>query len=101
VYTRERKHIGSIWSRVTCLAIPLAAAQSLECRALEDSQSLRRLTLAEFAYNKDYQASIKMEPYECLYGWKCNYPLCWEVPSECLLVGPDWIQQTHGKEYQI
>jgi hypothetical protein len=26
------------------LALPLAAAQSLECRALEDSQSCRRLT---------------------------------------------------------
>jgi hypothetical protein len=46
VYTRERKHIGSIWSTVTCLALPLAAAQSLERRALEDSQSLRRLTIA-------------------------------------------------------
>jgi hypothetical protein len=23
------------------------------------------------------------------------------VPSECLLVGPDWIQQTHDKVHQI
>jgi hypothetical protein len=44
--TRERKHIGSMWSRVTCLALSLAAAQSLERRALEDSQSLRRLMIA-------------------------------------------------------
>jgi hypothetical protein len=29
MYTRERKHIGSIWSRVTWLTLPLAAAQSL------------------------------------------------------------------------
>jgi hypothetical protein len=29
MYTRERRHIGSIWSRVTCLALLLAAAQSL------------------------------------------------------------------------
>jgi hypothetical protein len=35
MYTRERKHIGSTWSRVTCLALPLAAAQSLERRALK------------------------------------------------------------------
>jgi hypothetical protein len=27
VYTRERKHIGTKWSRVTCLALPLAAAK--------------------------------------------------------------------------
>jgi hypothetical protein len=29
VYTRERKHIGSIWSMVTCLASRFATAQSL------------------------------------------------------------------------
>jgi hypothetical protein len=43
VYTRERKHIGSIWSRVTCLALPLAAAQGLGSRAPKDSQSRRCL----------------------------------------------------------
>jgi hypothetical protein len=30
---------------VTCLALPLAAAQSLKRRVLEDSQSLRRLMI--------------------------------------------------------
>jgi hypothetical protein len=43
---REREHIGSLWSRVTCLALPLVAAQSLESRAPGDSRSLRRLTVA-------------------------------------------------------
>jgi hypothetical protein len=46
VYTRERKHIVTKWSRVTCLALPLAAAQSLGSQALEDSQSRQRLTIA-------------------------------------------------------
>jgi hypothetical protein len=50
------------------------------------------LALAEFSYNKSYHASIKVAPYESLYGRKCIFPLCWEVPSERLLVGPDWIQ---------
>jgi hypothetical protein len=59
------------------------------------------LALAEFAYNNSYHESIKMAPYESLYGWKCISPLCWEVPSERLLVGPDWIQQTHDKVHQI
>jgi hypothetical protein len=27
--------------------------------------------------------------------------MCWEVPSERLLVDPDWIQQTHDKVHQI
>jgi hypothetical protein len=46
VYTRERKHIGTKWSRVTCLAHPLAAAQSLESQVLEDFQSRWRITIA-------------------------------------------------------
>jgi hypothetical protein len=45
ILERERGHRGSIWSRVTCLALPLAAAQSLERRALGDSLSLQRLTI--------------------------------------------------------
>jgi hypothetical protein len=44
--TRERKHIGTKWSRVTCLGHPLAITQSLGSLALEDSQSRRRLTIA-------------------------------------------------------
>jgi hypothetical protein len=35
VYTRERKHIGTKWSRVTCLALLLAAAQSLGSKFLK------------------------------------------------------------------
>jgi hypothetical protein len=46
VYTRERKHIGTKWSRLTCLALPLAIAQSLGSQVLEDSQSHWRLTIA-------------------------------------------------------
>jgi hypothetical protein len=41
---REREHIGSIWSRVTCLDSPIAA-QSLALQALGDSRSLRLLTV--------------------------------------------------------
>jgi hypothetical protein len=46
VYTRERKHIGTKWSRVTCLALLLAAAQSLGSQVLEDSQSRWCLMIA-------------------------------------------------------
>jgi hypothetical protein len=46
VYTREEKHIGTKWLRVTCLAFPLAAAQSLGSQVLEDSQSRWRLKIA-------------------------------------------------------
>jgi hypothetical protein len=46
VYTRERKHIGINWSRVTCLALRLAAAQSLGSQVLEHSQSRWHLMIA-------------------------------------------------------
>jgi hypothetical protein len=57
VYTRERKHIGTKWSRATCLALSLAAAQSRGSRVLEDSQSRQRLTLA--TGNKQLQTNIE------------------------------------------
>jgi hypothetical protein len=45
VYTRERKHTETKWSSVTCLALPLTAAQSLGSQVLEYSQSRWRLTI--------------------------------------------------------
>jgi hypothetical protein len=45
VYTRERKHIGSIWSRITCFAVPLAA-QSPARRTLGGSRSHQCLMIA-------------------------------------------------------
>jgi hypothetical protein len=49
------------------------------------------LALAELAYNNSYQATIKMAPYEALYGRQCISPLCWETMRERSLVGPDWV----------
>jgi hypothetical protein len=61
---KEREHIGSIWSRVTCLAVSLVAAQSLERRALGDSRSLRRLTVA--IRNKQHKQINKQYMKQCL-----------------------------------
>ena len=33
------------------------------------------LPLAEFSYNNSYQESLKMAPFEALYGHKCRTPL--------------------------
>jgi hypothetical protein len=33
------------------------------------------LPLAEFSYNNSYQSSIKMAPFEALYGRKCISPV--------------------------
>jgi hypothetical protein len=52
ILEREREHLGSIWSWVTCLD-SLLAVQSLARQALADSQSLRLLTVV--IGNKQYK----------------------------------------------
>ncbi|GJY60631.1 putative reverse transcriptase domain-containing protein [Tanacetum coccineum] len=33
--------------------------------------------VVEFSYNNSYHASIKVAPFEALYGQKCRSPICW------------------------
>jgi hypothetical protein len=56
--------MGSIWSRVTCLALPLAAAPDLERRAPGDSRSLRLLTVA--IRNKQHEKINNQYTKQCL-----------------------------------
>jgi len=55
------------------------------------------LTLVEFTYNNNYQASIEMTPFKTLYGRKCKTPLCWFQDGENVVIGPTLIQQTNEK----
>ena len=52
------------------------------------------LTLVEFAYNNNYQASMQMAPYEALYGRPCRSPLCWTEVGENSITGPNLIRDT-------
>ncbi|KAA3461447.1 reverse transcriptase [Gossypium australe] len=55
----------------------------LRCCVLEFEGTWERyLLLIEFAYNNSFQSSIKMAPYEALYGRKCHTPLYWAELSE-------------------
>ena len=49
------------------------------------------LLLAEVAYNNSYQESIKMAPFEALYGWRCRTPLNWSEAGERSVFGPDMV----------
>ena len=51
------------------------------------------LPLAEFSYNNSYQASIKMAPFEALYGRKCRTPLNWIEPSGRRYFGIDFANE--------
>ena len=49
------------------------------------------LALVEFSYNNSYQESIKMAPFEALYGQRCRTPLCWSETGERQFFGPDTV----------
>jgi len=51
------------------------------------------LPLAEFSYNNSYQESIKMAPFEALYGRKCQTPLNWVEPGEQRYYGIDFVNK--------
>jgi transposase InsO family protein len=55
------------------------------------------LPLAESAYNNSYQESIKMAPFEALYGRKCRTPLNWIEPRERGFYGIDFVEEAEKK----
>ncbi|KAK5811692.1 hypothetical protein PVK06_027050 [Gossypium arboreum] len=70
----------------------------LRCCILEFSGSWERyLPLIEFAYNNSFQSSIKMAPYEALYGRKCRTPLFWTELGESKIFGVDLIKDAERK----
>ncbi|GJY70711.1 putative reverse transcriptase domain-containing protein [Tanacetum coccineum] len=55
------------------------------------------LPLVEFAYNNSYHTSIKMQPYEMLYGRRCRTPVCWEEVGSRELASTDVVLTTTEK----
>jgi hypothetical protein len=55
------------------------------------------LSLAEFSYNNSYQASLKMAPFEALYGRRCRTPLNWSEAGERTLFGLDLVKDAEEK----
>jgi transposase InsO family protein len=55
------------------------------------------LSLAEFSYNNSYQESIKMAPFEALYGRRCRTPLNWSEPGEQWFFRPDLVKETEKR----
>jgi hypothetical protein len=43
---------------------------------------------AKFSYNNSYKASLKMAPFEALYGRMCRTPLMWSEVGERTFFGP-------------
>ena len=51
------------------------------------------MTLTEFSYNNSYQESIRMAPFEALYGKKCRTPLNLVEVGDRGYFGPNFIKE--------
>ena len=51
------------------------------------------LPLAEFSYNNSYQESIRMAPFEALYGRRCRIPVNWSEAGERSVFGPEMVNE--------
>ena len=49
--------------------------------------------LVKFDYNIRYRTSLKMSPFEALYGRKCNTPMSWDNPTDKAVVGPKLLKE--------
>jgi hypothetical protein len=58
----------------------------------------KNLPYAEFSYNSSYHESLKMTPFEMLYGCRCQTPLFWNKSGERKDFGPVILQ---GAEIQL
>jgi hypothetical protein len=60
----------------------------------------KNLPWAEFSYN-NYQESLKMAPFEVLYGRRCCTPLNWIEPGEKLIFGPNIIEEAEMTVHRV
>ncbi|GKA76382.1 putative reverse transcriptase domain-containing protein [Tanacetum coccineum] len=61
----------------------------------------RHLPLIEFSYNNSYHTSIKVAPFEALYGRKCRSHVCWAEVGDVQLTSPEIVHETTDKIIQI
>jgi hypothetical protein len=53
----------------------------------------KSLSYAEFSYNNNFQESLKMTPFEMLYGCRCRTPFFWSDAGERKVFGPNILQE--------
>jgi hypothetical protein len=79
--------------RVNQILEDMLRACAIDCGKNSD----KYLSLAEFAYNNSYQSSLKMAPFEALYGRRCWTPLNWSQPRERENFGPNLVTEAERK----
>jgi hypothetical protein len=48
-----------------------------------------------------YQASLKMSPFEALYGIKCNTPVSWDNPIDKVVLGTELLKDMDDQMVKI
>jgi hypothetical protein len=61
----------------------------------------KNLPYVEFSYNNSYQASIKMAPYEALYGRQCRTPFFWSQTGESQVFRPEVLKDTEKQGQMV
>jgi hypothetical protein len=61
----------------------------------------RCLPLVEFSCNSSYQESLRMAPFEALYGRRCRTPANWIKPGERTIFGPNFVIQAEEIVHRI
>ncbi|GJQ98301.1 putative reverse transcriptase domain-containing protein [Tanacetum coccineum] len=61
----------------------------------------KHFPLVEFSYNNSYHTSIKVAPFEALYGRKCRSIVCWSEVGDSQRTGPEIIHETMKNSVQI
>ena len=61
----------------------------------------KSLPYAEFSYNNNHQKSLKMTPFEVLYGRKCITPLFWNQIDESQVLGLDVLRDAEEQVRMI
>ena len=55
----------------------------------------------EFSYNNSFQTSLKMSPFEALYGRKCRTPLNWSQTRDSRIFGTDLVLEAKKQVKEI
>jgi hypothetical protein len=71
------------------------------CVLMDGPKWDKHFPLAEFSYNNCYQESIKMSPFEALYGRPYRTPLSWSKSSKRVIFGLDIVTEAEEKVKQI
>jgi hypothetical protein len=61
----------------------------------------KSLSYVEFSYNNSYQESLKMAPFEMLYGQRCRTMLFWSEAGEWKVFGPNILQEAEKQVHMV